>query len=307
MTAFIARRIAQSLLVVAVVVLLVFLLMFLSGDPASLLLPPDASRADIAAFSRAMGFDRPLWQQFLSYAGHLLQGDFGRSWRFQEAALPLVLSRLPATFELALAALAISLFVAVPVGVISAVRRDTRTDSLAMIAALLGQSVPGFWLGLMLILVFAVQLGWLPTSGRNGLQYLVLPAASLGLALAGRNARLVRSCMLEVLNEDYIRTARAKGLSEFRVVAKHALRNALLPIVTVVGLEFGNLLGGTIITETVFAWPGMGLLAIQAIAGRDYPVVQTVVILSALSFVVINLGVDLIYTRLDPRVTLFRR
>jgi peptide/nickel transport system permease protein len=307
MSGFIARRLAQSILVVVAVMLLVFIMTFLSGDPASLLLPPDASREEVAAFSKAMGFDRPLWLQFLTYAGHLLQGDFGRSWRFQEAALPLVLSRVPATFELALAALAVSLLIAFPVGIVSAVRRDTKIDGLSMIAALLGQSIPGFWLGLMLILVFAVDLGWLPTSGRNGLQYLVLPAVSLGLALAGRNARLVRSCMLEVLGEDYIRTARAKGLSEFRVIAKHALRNALLPIVTVIGLEFGNLLGGTIITETVFSWPGMGLLAMQAVAGRDYPVVQTVVILSALSFVLLNLGVDILYTRLDPRVSLFRR
>jgi peptide/nickel transport system permease protein len=173
-----------------------------------------------------------------------------------------------------------------------------------MVLALFGQSVPGFWLGLMLILIFAVDLGWLPTSGRQGPQYLILPAVSLALALAGRNARLVRSCMLEVLNEDYIRTARAKGLPEWRVVLKHALKNALLPVVTIVGLELGTLLGGAVITETVFAWPGIGLLAVQAIGGRDYPVVQAVIIVSALCFVVINLIVDLLYTRLDPRISL---
>jgi peptide/nickel transport system permease protein len=288
-------------------VLLVFSLVFMSGNPAALLLPPDASHEEIAAFSKAMGFDQPFWWQFLRFAGHLLTGDFGRSWRFQEPALPLVLSRLPATLELALAAALLSLAIALPLGVISAVRKDTRLDGISMVAALLGQSVPGFWLGLMLILIFAVELRWLPTSGRHGLQYLVLPAVSLGVALAGRNARLVRSCMLEVLNEDYIRTARAKGLPEWRVILKHALKNALLPILTIMGLEFGSLLGGTIITETVFSWPGIGLLAVEAISGRDYPVVQAVVIIGSLSFVIINLGVDLLYTKLDPRISLTRR
>jgi ABC-type dipeptide/oligopeptide/nickel transport system permease component len=281
-------------------------MMFLSGDPAALLLPPDASREEIDAFRHEMGFDQPFWMQFVKFSGSLLLGDFGRSWRFQEPALSVVLERLPATFELAIAALGLSLLIAVPVGVLSAVRKDSKVDTVSMVLALLGQSVPGFWLGLMLILIFAVDLGWLPTSGRNGPEYLVLPAVSLALALAGRNARLVRSCMLEVLNEDYIRTARAKGLSEWRVVGKHALKNAMLPIVTIVGLELGSLLGGAVVTETIFSWPGIGLLAVQAIAGRDYPVVQAVIIISALCFVLINLAVDLLYTRLDPRVALIR-
>ena len=307
MIRFILRRLAQSLIVVAAVVLLVFSLLFLSGDPAALLLAPDATPDEIAAFRAAMGFDQPLWWQFLHFAGNLLSGDFGQSWRFQEPALPLVLERLPATLELAVAAILLSLAIALPVGIVSAVRRDSKVDGVAMVGALLGQSVPGFWLGLMLILIFAVRLGWLPTSGRAGLQYLILPAVSLGVALAGRNARLVRSCMLEVLNEDYIRTARAKGLAEWRVIGKHALKNALLPVMTVIGLEFGTLLGGTIITETVFAWPGIGLLAVQAIGGRDYPVVQAVIIIGSLGFVLINLAVDLLYTVLDPRVSLVRR
>jgi peptide/nickel transport system permease protein len=304
MSAFVVRRVLQSVIVVACVVFLVFSMLFLSGDPVLLLLPPDASPEEIAAFSKQMGFDLPFWQQFLKFSGNLLVGDFGRSWRFQEPALDVVLERLPATFELAVAALALSLAIAVPVGVASAVRKDTKLDTISMVLALFGQSVPGFWLGLMLILVFAVDLGWLPTSGRQGPQYLILPAVSLALALAGRNARLVRSCMLEVLNEDYIRTARAKGLPEWRVVLKHALKNAMLPVVTIVGLELGTLLGGAVITETVFAWPGIGLLAVQAISGRDYPVVQAVIIVSALCFVVINLIVDLLYTRLDPRIAL---
>jgi ABC-type dipeptide/oligopeptide/nickel transport system permease component len=184
--------------------------------------------------------------------------------------LSVVLERLPATFELAIAALVLSLLIALPVGVLSAVRKDSKVDTISMVLALLGQSVPGFWLGLMLILIFAVDLGWLPTSGRNGPQYLILPAVSLALALAGHNARLVRSCMLEVLNADYIRTARAKGLPEWRVIGKHALKNAMLPIVTIVGLELDRC-SAALVTETVFSWPGIGLLAVQAIAGRDYP------------------------------------
>ena len=307
MAAYILGRLAQAIIVMTLVVLIVFLLMFLSGDPALLLMPPDASRADIEEFRHQMGFDQPMWHQFLHFAGRIALGDFGRSWRFQEPALPVVLERLPVTMELALAALALSLTIAIPIGVLSAIRRNSKTDSVAMVFALLGQSVPGFWLGLMLILVFSVQLGWLPTSGRAGPQDLILPAVSLGLALAGRNARLVRSCMLEVLNEDYIRTARAKGLPEWRVINKHALKNALLPIVTVVGLELGFLLGGTVVIETVFSWPGVGLLAVQAISGRDYPVAQAVILISSVFFVLINLAVDLLYTWLDPRISFARR
>ena len=292
---------------VAVAVFVVFSMMFLSGDPVLLLMPPDASREEIAAFSKQMGFDQPFLVQFANFAGKLALGDFGMSWRFQEPALNVVLEKLPATIELAVASLILSLLIAVPIGVISAVRKDSKVDSFSMVFALLGQSIPGFWLGLMLILVFAVDLGWLPTSGRQGWQYLILPALSLGLALAGRNARLVRSCMLEVLNEDYIRTARAKGLSEWRVINKHALKNALLPIVTIVGLELGSLLGGAVVTESVFSWPGVGLLAVQAINGRDYPVVQAVIIITALGFVLINLAVDLLYPKLDPRITLGRK
>jgi peptide/nickel transport system permease protein len=191
--------------------------------------------------------------------------------------------------------------------VISAVKRNTFIDGAAMVFALIGQSTPGFWLGIMLILVFAVQLGLVPTSGREHWSSIILPAATLGLTLAGRNARLVRSSVLEVLNEDYIRTARAKGLPEWRVVTMHGLRNALLPVVTVVGLELGHLLGGAVVIETVFAWPGIGLLAVQGVLGRDYPVVQAVIIISALIFVITNLLIDLLYTYLDPRVSLQRQ
>jgi peptide/nickel transport system permease protein len=307
MGTFLAKRLAQAVIVIAAVVFIVFIMMFLSGNPAQLLLPPDASREDILEFSRQMGFDRPLWEQFLGYADNLIHGDFGRSWRFQAPALPLVLERFPATIELAAAALLCSLAIAVPVGVISAVRRNTVVDGIAMVFALLGQSTPAFWLGIMLILIFSVHYGVFPTSGREGWGSLVLPAVTLGLTLAGRNARLVRSSMLEVLNEDYIRTARAKGLREARVINKHALKNALLPVVTVVGLEMGHLLGGAVIVETVFAWPGIGLLAVQAVLGRDYPIVQAVIIISGLIFVFTNLCIDLLYTWLDPRISYQRK
>jgi ABC-type dipeptide/oligopeptide/nickel transport system permease component len=307
MAAYLVKRLAQAVIVIAAVVFIVFIMMFLSGNPALLLLPPDASREDVLEFSRQMGFNRPLWEQFLGFAGNLLHGDFGRSWRFQAPALPLVLERLPATIELALSALLFSLLIAVPVGVISAVKRNTVFDGAAMVFALIGQSAPAFWLGIMLILLFAVQLELVPTSGREEWNSLILPAVTLGLTIAGRNARLVRSSMLEVLNEDYIRTARAKGLSEWRVINKHALKNALLPVVTVVGLELGHLLGGAVVVETVFAWPGVGLLAVQAVLGRDYPIVQAVIIISALIFVVTNLLIDLLYTWLDPRISYQRQ
>lgn len=307
MARYLLDRALQALLVIMGVTVIVFSLRYLAGDPASLLVSPDATREEIEELSAQMGFDQPFWIQFGRFAGQLLQGDFGFSWRQQEPALDLVLERIPATIQLALCALAFSLVIAIPIGVISAVKRDTGFDTGAMILALIGQSTPVFWLGLMLILVFAVQLGWLPTSGADEPTSIILPAVALGLGLAGRNARLVRSSMLEVLGEDYIRSARAKGLSEWKVVGKHALKNALLPVVTIVGLELGSLLGGAVITESVFAWPGMGLLAYQAVSGSDYPVVQAVILIGALVFTLTNLLVDLLYTQLDPRITIVGR
>ncbi len=307
MARYLLDRTLQALLVIAGVTIIVFSLRYLSGDPASLLVSPDATREEVAELSAQMGFDQPFWIQFGRFVGQLLQGDLGFSWRQQEPALDLVLERIPATIELAVCALVFSLAVAIPIGVISAVKRDTGFDTAAMILALIGQSTPVFWLGLMLVLVFAVQLGWLPTSGAEEPTSIILPAVALGLGLSGRNARLVRSSMLEVLGEDYIRSARAKGMSEWKVVGKHALKNALLPVVTVVGLELGSLLGGAVITESVFSWPGMGLLAYQAVSGSDYPVVQAVILVGALVFTLTNLLVDLLYMRLDPRITLTGR
>jgi ABC-type dipeptide/oligopeptide/nickel transport system permease component len=287
-TAYLLRRGWQSLLVLFGVSVVVFLILHLTGDPALLLLPPDASAEDVARFRQAMGFDDPVAVQYLRFLRGALRGDFGESLRHGEPAMHLVLERLPATFQLAGAGLFIALSLAIPAGIVSAVRRNTTVDYVSTVAALLGQAMPTFWLGIMLILVFSVRLNWLPSSGRGDLDHLVLPAITLGLFTTARITRLTRSGMLEVLGQDYIRTARAKGVAESPVVWKHALKNASIPIVTIVGIELGTLLGG---------W-----LSVQAIFNRDYPVVQAAVFLLASTFVVVNFLVDVVYTYLDPRI-----
>ena len=302
MTSYLIRRGWQSILVLFGVSLVVFLILHLTGDPALLLLPPDSTAEDIAKFRRAMGFDDPVAVQYARFLKGALRGDFGESVRHGEPAMGLVLERLPATFELAGAGLLIALSLAIPAGIVSAVRRNTVVDYVSTVVALLGQAMPTFWLGIMLILVFSVRLSWLPSSGRGDLDHLVLPAITLGLFTTARITRLTRSGMLEVLGQDYIRTARAKGVSEPPVVWKHALKNASIPIVTIVGIEMGTLLGGSVITETIFAWPGVGRLSVQAIFNRDYPVVQAAVFLLASTFVVVNFLVDVVYTYLDPRI-----
>jgi ABC-type dipeptide/oligopeptide/nickel transport system permease component len=302
MRSYLLRRGWQSLLVLFGVSVVVFLILHLTGDPALLLLPPDATAEDVARFRRDMGFDDPVAVQYLRFLTGALQGDFGDSLRHGEPAMGLVLERLPATFELAGAGLVIALCLAIPTGIVSAVRRNTPVDYVSTVVALLGQAMPTFWLGIMLILVFSVRLNWLPSSGRGDIEHLVLPAITLGLFTTARITRLTRSGMLEVLGQDYIRTARAKGVSEPPVVWKHALKNASIPIVTIVGIELGTLLGGSVITETIFAWPGVGRLSVQAIFNRDYPVVQAAVFLLATTFVVLNFLVDVVYTYLDPRI-----
>ena len=302
MKSYLLRRGWQSLLVLFGVSVVVFLILHLTGDPALLLLPPDASAEDVVKFRTAMGFDDPVVVQYLRFLRGAVRGDFGESLRHGEPAMPLVVERLPATFELAGAGLFIALALAIPAGIVSAVRRNTAVDYVSTVVALLGQAMPTFWLGIMLILVFSVHLNWLPSSGRGDLQHLVLPAITLGLFTTARITRLTRSGMLEVLGQDYIRTARAKGVSEPPVVWKHALKNASIPIVTIVGIELGTLLGGSVITETIFAWPGVGRLSVQAIFNRDYPVVQAAVFLLASTFVIVNFLVDVVYTYLDPRI-----
>jgi peptide/nickel transport system permease protein len=304
MRTFLFRRLLQSLVVLLGVSFVVFAILHLTGDPALVLLPPDASVEDVRRFREVMGFNDPFFVQYGRFLKGALQGDFGLSVRHGEPAFSLVIERMPATFELAGAALVLALCLAIPAGIVSAVRRNTALDYLATVVALFGQSLPTFWLGIMLILLFSVQFHLLPSSGRGTLEHLILPAVTLGLFTTARITRLTRSGMLEVLNQDYIRTARAKGVSNPPVVWKHALKNAAIPIVTIVGIELGTLLGGSVITETIFAWPGVGRLSVQAIANRDYPVVQAAVFLLASTFVLVNLLVDVVYTYLDPRIRL---
>jgi ABC-type dipeptide/oligopeptide/nickel transport system permease component len=299
---FILRRGWQAMLVVVGVSLVVFFAMRLSGDPSLLMLPPEATEADRVRFQHEQGLDRPIYVQYAVFLRRAVQGDFGKSLRYRQPAFPLVLERLPATLELSLAAMLVSLAVAIPAGVLAGVRRNSAYDALSMLGALFGQSMPVFWLGIMLILIFSVRLGLFPTSGRDGLQHLVLPAVTLGLYSTARVTRLVRAGMLDVLGQEYIRTAWAKGLTPRRVIFKHALMNTLIPVVTIVGLELGTLLGGAVITETIFAWPGVGRLVVTAIFQRDYPVVQAAVMVLALSFVFSNFVVDLVYGYLDPRI-----
>ena len=302
MKSYLLRRLWQSLLVIFGVSVVVFLILHLTGDPAALMLPPDATAEDIAKFRHDMGFDDPVAVQYVRFLKGAVRGDFGQSIRHGEPAMGLVVERLPATFELAGAGLVIALALAIPAGIVSAVRRNTSIDYISTVVALLGQAMPTFWLGIMLILVFSVRLNWLPSSGRGALDHLILPAITLGLFTTARITRLTRSGMLEVLGQDYIRTARAKGMGEPPVVWKHALKNAAIPIVTIVGIELGTLLGGSVITETIFAWPGVGRLSVQAIFNRDYPVVQSAVFLLASTFVIVNFLVDVVYTYLDPRI-----
>lgn len=282
--------------------LIVTLLSHLSGDPARLMLPERATQEDVERLRRALGLDQPIYVQYYRYMRGVLRGDFGTSLQYRLPNIELFLDRVPATLQLTAAAMALALAVSLPIGIISAARRNSWIDYIARFVAVIGQAIPFFWLGIVLILIFAVTLKVLPTSGRGGLKHLVLPSLTLSTYPLARITRLLRSSMLEVLGQDYMRTARGKGLAESRVIVGHALRNALLPVVTVVGLEFGNLLGGAVITETIFGWPGVGRLAIDAVSMRDYPLIQTIVLISALTFVLINLVMDILYTYLDPRI-----
>jgi len=303
MLTYIIGRLLQSIVVILGVLLLVFFIVNLTGDPIRIILPPEASQEDVERLRVQMGLDRPLPEQFIRFIAGAVRGDFGESLRYRgQPALKQVIQRFPATLTLAAVTLAWSLPVALILGTIAAVRHNSIIDNLAMVTALLGQSLPSFWLGLILILTFAVQLGLLPSSGYGGPQHVVLPAFTLGAFFTARNTRLVRSGMSEVLEQDYIRTARAKGLAERIVLVRHALKNMAIPVVTIVGLDIGQLLGGAVVTETVFAWPGIGRLAIDSILNRDFPVLQADVFFIALAFVGINLFIDIFYTWLDPRV-----
>ena len=300
--AFLAYRFIRALVALWLVSTVVFVVMRLSGDPVPLLLPPDAPTSEIFRVRHELGLDRPLIVQYAVFLGDVVHGDFGRSIHFHQPAMAVAFGYLPATFELGVAAFLIAIIFALPIGILSAVRRDSGLDRAAMGVALFGQSAPTFFLGVLFILVFSLRLNLFPTSGRGGWAHLVLPAATLGAFAMASIARITRSAMLEVLRTDFVRTARAKGAREAAVVLKHTLKNAALPIITITGLQLGTLLGGAVVTETVFAWPGMGRLAIQSIYNRDYPVVQSAVFIAAVLFIAINLTLDVMYGVLDPRV-----
>lgn len=308
MIQYLIRRLLYSVVVLFGVTLLVFIALRLTGDPVQLLLSEgNPTREDIENLRRALHLDLPLYQQYFSFVGGALRGDFGNSLRYKTPAFGEVWSRMPATLELAAAAYLFALLIAVPTGILSAVKRGGTIDFGSRLISLIGISFPSFWLGLMLILLFGVRLKWLPVSGqgegfRGSLLALIMPAVSLGMTYAATLARLLRSSMLDVLRADYIRTARAKGLRDMAVLVRHGLRNALIPVVTLAGLQIGFLLGGAVIVEVVFSWPGVGRLIVDAIGARDYPIVQAAVTMLAVALIVANLAVDLLYTVLDPRI-----
>jgi peptide/nickel transport system permease protein len=303
MKAYVLRRLWQSALTLVGVSVLVFVILrVLPGDPAKMLLPEGAPQSAVDELNRQLGLHEPLHVQYGLFVKSVFRGDFGQSFQYRAPALRVVVERLGATVQLALAAMLITVLIGVSLGIVAAVRRGTRYDYASTVLAVLGQSLPNFWLGIMLILLFGVALRWLPTSGFESWRHLILPAVTLAAFPMALVARLTRSSMLEILGRDFIRTGRAKGLAERAVILRHALRNAAVPLLTVLGLQIGTLLGGAVITESVFAWPGMGKLVVDAIFFRDFPVVQTVLILSATIFVVINLLVDLLYTVIDPRI-----
>lgn len=300
---YLLRRLALTIPVLIGVLTLVFALIHLiPGDPVQAMLGETAAPRDVEELRHRLGLDAPLTTQYVQFMRGVARGDLGRSLRTGQPVVASIAERMPATIELALAAVALALVIAIPLGVIAAVKRGTWADHGAMAAALAGVSIPGFWLGPLLALFFAVELGWLPVSGRGTWAHLVLPAVSLGAGLAAVLARISRTTLLEELSQPYVHAVRAKGASPLRVVVRHALRNSLIPVVTVLGLQFGAVLTGTVVTETVFAWPGIGRLLVQSIGFRDYPMVQGCILFIAVTYVTVNLVTDLAYGALDPRI-----
>jgi ABC-type dipeptide/oligopeptide/nickel transport system permease component len=299
---FALSRLVQSLPALVGITLVAFVLTQASGDITQVLLPSEATEQQRAEFRRVYGLDRPIPVQYVTYLAHVVQGDFGRSFVHGRPALAVVAERFPATLELTAVAMVLGVALAIPAGVLSAIKRNSLVDRCVTLVVLLGQSIPAFWLGMLLILLFAVNMHLLPVSGRGTFAQLVLPAITLAMWPLTLAARLTRSGMLEVLSQDYIRTARAKGLGPLVVNTRHALRNALIPIVTVLAINLGSMLGGAVLTETVFAWPGIGTLVMASVLTRDYPVVLAALILVAVCFILINLAVDILYGYLDPRI-----
>jgi peptide/nickel transport system permease protein len=302
MKKFIVKRLGLALISLFLLSLTIFLLIRITGDPAVLLAEPGASQADLDAIRKQFGLDKPLWIQFLSFVTHLVRGDFGQSFYYRTDVFELYLSRLPASLLLASAAMTFSLLVGIPTGIIAAVRVNQWWDSAGKLFALLGLSMPSFWVGLIMILFFSVYLGWLPSSGSGTVLHLVMPAIALGWVFAATHMRLTRSSMLEVLGSEYVKLARLKGLPEALVIAKHALKNALIPVLTLAGINLVIMVNVAVVVETVFAWPGVGRLLFEGIAFRDFPVVQATVLLGGVMIVVVNLLVDILYAVIDPRI-----
>jgi ABC-type dipeptide/oligopeptide/nickel transport system permease component len=303
MGAFLLQRLLLTVPVVWIVVTLVFgFIHLVPGDPVAQMLGEGAAVTEVERLRSELGLDRPVWEQYMRYLAGLARGDLGVSFRNQQTVTSAIAERYPATIQLAAAAIVFSLLLAVPLGVLAAVRRRRVADRSVGIFTLLGVSLPNFVLGPLLILFFSIQLGWLPVSGRGSVLHLILPAVTLGGAMAAIATRMVRSSMLEEINQDYVRTARSKGLSRGRVLFRHALRNGMIPIMTVIGIQLGNLLAGAVVTETIFSWPGLGQLLIQAINARDYPLVQGCVLAIALTYIGVNLLTDICYSIVDPRV-----
>jgi ABC-type dipeptide/oligopeptide/nickel transport system permease component len=301
MRSYVARQFVQLVVVIIGISILSFCILHVIGDPVLLLLPQNAGREEFERYRKLLGLDQPLYVQYWKFFTNAIQGDFGKSWYADTPAFRLVLERMPPTIYLTFAGLGVALLIALPLGILSALKRHSVVDTLCTAIAVAGQAMPIFWLGIMLIIIFAVQLRALPASGYGTWQHFLMPAFCLGAFLAPITMRLVRSGVIEVMNMEYIKTARAKGVGERTVVAKHALRNACIPVITVLGLQFGQLLGGAIVTETVFAWPGVATLTVESIRNQDFPVVQCAVVLLALVIVTINLIVDLAVGLIDPR------
>lgn len=301
------RRLLEAVIVIIGVTIAAFSISFLAGDPTYIYIGEmkGLTPEDVQAFRHRMGFDRPVPVQYMDWLGKAVRGDFGTSYKYKEGNWKLIVERFPTTLSLSVTALIVQLVVSIPLGIFAALKRGSKWDSLSTVLALIGQSMPSFWVALMLMLIFAVKLKWFPVSGHSqGIKSMVLPVITLSFYGIARNTRVIRSSMLEVLGQDYIRTARAKGSSERRVIAKHALRNVLIPFITIVGMDLGSLLSGALVVETIFAWPGMGTLTINAINGRDLNLTQACVTLFALAFVLANLLVDFAYSYCDPRVRL---
>jgi peptide/nickel transport system permease protein len=302
MKKFIIKRLGLALISLFLLSLTIFLLMRVTGDPAVLLAEPGASAADLDAIRQQFGLDRPVWIQYISFITHLVRGDFGQSFYYRTDVFELYLSRLPASLLLASAAMAFSLIIGIPTGIIAAVRVNQWWDSVGKIFALLGLSMPSFWVGLVMILFFSVYLGWLPSSGSGTVLHLVMPSIALGWVFAAAHMRLTRSSMLDVLGSEYVKLARLKGLPEALVISKHAFKNALIPVLTLAGINLVIMVNVAVVVETVFAWPGVGRLLYEGIAFRDFPVVQATVLLGGVMIVVVNLVVDILYAVIDPRI-----